>query len=155
MSPGEYPEEDEEIPEVNPANPEPAADTVAPRGSTLRPLDYQQQYDSSGYPENLESRALSRQSIRAQNDVLATVGVCVGVNAEGQPIQSQLDGLKKPVLDKSKIDAVVKENEIGLLVSSADNTLVSLASLYAVGFRHRLQVGRTLFRLLTSCLLEF
>ena len=140
---------------MNPANPEPAADTVAPRGSTLRPLDYQQQYDSSGYPENLESRALSRQSRRAQNDVLATVGVCVGVNAEGQPIQSQLDGLKKPVLDKSKIDAVVRENEIGLLVSSADNTLVSLASLYAVGFRHRLQVGRTLFRLLTSCLLEF
>ncbi|KAL8839249.1 MAG: hypothetical protein Q9176_004580 [Flavoplaca citrina] len=36
---------------------------------------YLQQYDNRGYPQNIGSRALSRRSRRAQNDVLATVGV--------------------------------------------------------------------------------
>ncbi|KAI4102317.1 MAG: hypothetical protein LQ339_004672 [Xanthoria mediterranea] len=36
---------------------------------------YIQQYDNRGYPQNPGSRALSRRSRRAQNDVLATVGV--------------------------------------------------------------------------------
>ncbi|KAL9638950.1 MAG: hypothetical protein Q9204_001311, partial [Flavoplaca sp. TL-2023a] len=36
---------------------------------------YLQQYDNRGYPQNISSRALSRRSRRAQNDVLATVGV--------------------------------------------------------------------------------
>lgn len=148
MSRRQYPEDDEESPDSNPA------DIVSPRGSMLGPLAYQQQYDSSGYPENFESRALSRQSRRAQNDVLATVGVCVGVNADGQPIQSQLDDLRNHVLDKSQIDAVVRENDIGLLVSSADNTLV-LASLYAVGFRRRLQVGNDLLKPSVTCLPGF
>ncbi|KAL2040070.1 hypothetical protein N7G274_006973 [Stereocaulon virgatum] len=141
LSRRQYPEDDEELPDANPADPGSAADTASPCGSMLGPLAYQQQYDSSGYPENVESRALSRQSRRAQNDVLVTVGVCVGVNADGQPIQSQLEDLRNHVLDKSQIDAVVRENDIGLLVSSADNTLV-LASLYAVGFRRRLQTFR-------------
>ena len=120
-------------------------------GITTSASNYHQRYDGSGYPENPESRALSRQSRRAQNDVLATVGVCVGVNADGQPIESQLDSKRKPALDQNRLDAIVRENEIGLLVSSADTTLVSLASLYAVGLRHRLQVSHTLLRLLDPC----
>ncbi|KAI4286290.1 MAG: hypothetical protein L6R38_000056 [Xanthoria sp. 2 TBL-2021] len=36
---------------------------------------YIQQYDNRGYPQNIRSRTLSRRSRRAQNDVLATVGV--------------------------------------------------------------------------------
>ncbi|KAL8843589.1 MAG: hypothetical protein Q9170_000093 [Blastenia crenularia] len=39
---------------------------------------YVQQFDDRGYPQNLDSQALSRLSRRAQNDVLATVGVILG-----------------------------------------------------------------------------
>ncbi|KAL8953660.1 MAG: hypothetical protein Q9222_000497 [Ikaeria aurantiellina] len=49
-----------------------------PQPQTGRPYVYIQQYDSRGRPVNALSRALSRQSRRAQNDVLATVGVLWG-----------------------------------------------------------------------------
>lgn len=64
----------------------------------------------------------------------------MGVNADELPVEAQLNTRKGLQHDQNSIDAVVRENEIGLLVSSADTTLVSLASLYAVGLRHRLQV---------------
>lgn len=101
---------------------------------------YQQKYDSRGYPENPASRATSRQSRRAMNDVLATVGVCVGINTDGHKISMNDRG--RPTFDRAKLDAIVRENELGLLVDSADMALLSLASMSTAGLRHRLQVSR-------------
>ena len=132
---------DDELQGQNAAIPENSGETsTAPNTETSS--GYQQQYDSSGYPENLESKALSRQYRRAHNDVLEMVGISVGVQAEGQPIKSQLDSQRKPILDKSAVDAVVRENEVGLLVGSADISLLYLCNMCTIGLKHRLQASK-------------
>lgn len=68
---------------------------------------------------------MQRSLIKAQNDVLATVGVC-----RRDPKQSQ-------VLS----EAIVQENEVGLLVGAVELTITYLASWPLVGIRNRLQVG--------------
>lgn len=102
---------------------------------------YQQQYDSRGYPENLESKALSSQYRRAHNDIAEMVGNYAGVQAEGQSIKSQLDIQRKFTLDKSALEAVVRENEVGLLVGSADISLLYLCNMCTIGLKHRLQAS--------------
>lgn len=99
---------------------------------------YRQQYDRKGYPENAASRALSRQSRRAINDVLTTVGVCVGVDADGQ-IRPVHDG-SIAALDKSKVTGVIRENEFGMLVGFMEAALDDLAGMCTVGLRYKLQV---------------
>ena len=69
------------------------------------------------------------------------VGICVGVQAEGQPIKSRLDSQRKATLEKSAVDAVVRENEVGLLVMSADTSLMYLSNVCTSGLRHRLQAS--------------
>lgn len=131
---------DDELQGLHATIPENSGETsTAPNTETSS--GYQQHYDSSGYPENLESNALSRQYRRAHNDVLEMVGISVGVQAEGQPIKSQLDSQRKPILDKSAVDAVVRENEVGLLVGSADISLLYLCSMCTIGLKHRLQAS--------------
>ena len=100
---------------------------------------YQQQYDRKGYPENPTSRALSRQSRRAINDILTTVGVCVGVDADGQ-VRPVHDDVSLAALDKSKVTGIIKENEIGVLIGLAEALLDDLVSMWAIGLRFRLQV---------------
>ena len=134
-------ENDDELQEKNAAISENSPETSTAPNTETSSSGYQQQYDSSGYPENLESKALSRQYRRAHNDVLQMVGICAGVQAEGQPIKSQLDSQRKPTLDRSAVDAVVRENEVGLLVGSADMTLLYLSNMYTIGLRHRLQAS--------------
>lgn len=72
------------------------------------------------------------------NDVLATVGVCVGVDADGQ--KRTINERSKPSFDRALIDSITTENEIGLVVDSADMILVSLANMSTIGLRQRLQV---------------
>lgn len=110
----------------------------------VRTSHYEQQYDSRGYPENAASRGLTRQSRRAMNDILATVGVCVGVGADGHKMT--INNQSRPSFDRAVIDSITVENEIGLVVDSADMMLVSLASMFAIGLRQRLQVCWTSFR---------
>ena len=102
---------------------------------------YQQQYDSSGYPENPESQELTRQYRRAHNDILKTVGLYARDQTEGQSINSRLDSQRKPALEKSAVNAVVRENEVGLLVLSTDKSLLYLSNMCTGGLRHRLQVS--------------
>ena len=99
---------------------------------------YQQQYDRKGYPENSTSRALSRQSRRAINDILTTVGVCVGVDADGQtrPVHDSI----KAALDKPKVAGIIRENEIGMLVGFNKAALDKLTGIGITGLRCRLQV---------------
>ncbi|CAD6590079.1 MAG: hypothetical protein ASARMPREDX12_004181 [Alectoria sarmentosa] len=121
-------------------NPE---ETTEPATNTIRQVDsgsYQQQYDRKGYPENSASRALTRQSRRAINDVLTTVGVCVGVDADGQ-IRPVYDG-SIVALDKSKVTGIIRENEIGLLIGFTEAALDDLARMSTTGLRYRLQTFR-------------
>lgn len=102
---------------------------------------YIQRYDYRGHPENQASRAAARRSRRAQNDVLSTVGVCVGVDANGQPKISP-EGPKAQRAEKEEVKSVMRENEIGLFIAAADNGLFHLAINFAYGLRNRLQVSR-------------
>lgn len=118
-----------------------SGETIEPATNTTRQVDsgpYRQQYDRKGYPENPASRFLSRQSRRAINDVLTTVGVCVGVDADGQ-IRPVHDG-SIAALDKSKVAGVIRENEIGMLVGFVEAALDDLAGMCTIGLRYRLQV---------------
>lgn len=119
-------------------NPEEAREPDTNIGHQVGSGSYQQQYDRKGYPENPTSRALSRQSRRAINDILTTVGVCVGVDADGQirPVQ---DG-SLAALDKPRVTGVVRENEIGMLVGFTEVALDYLAGMCITALRHRLQV---------------
>ena len=103
---------------------------------------YVQQYDYRGHPENQASRAAARRSRRAQNDVLSTVGVCVGVDANGQPTKLPPDGPKTQRAEKEEIESVMRENEIGLFIAAADNGIFHLAINFAYGLRNRLQASR-------------
>ncbi len=108
---------------------------------------YAQQYDRRGHPENLPSRRLLRQSRRAQNDVLATVGVCVGVDENGKVIRPQVNQRETDMNDRSKVESVMRENEVGLLLAAADAGLLYIGYFCVRGLRHRLQVSnaRSLF----------
>lgn len=106
----------------------------------LNSTGYVQQYDSRGYPQNLASRRLVRQARRAQNDVLADVGILQSVDENGHEIRSQLK-IRRHAIDKAKVTDVRRENEIGLLIAAADLGLFCLANACLLGLRHRMQVG--------------
>lgn len=66
------------------------------------------------------------------------MGVCVGVDADGQ-IRPVHNG--SPIaLDKSKVTRIVRENEIGMLIGFAEAALGDLAAMWTDGLRCRLQV---------------
>jgi len=67
---------------------------------------------------------MQRRLIKAQNDVLATVGVC------------RRDTKQNQVLS----EAIVQENEVGLLVGAVDLTITYLTTWPLIGIRNRLQV---------------
>ena len=103
---------------------------------------YRQQYDRRGYPENPGSRALIRQSRRAQNDVLETVGVCI--NAEVVDAADKSHGFGPNMrLDRGKLRAVIRENTVGLSLSAIELPLVVLTSISLVGLKCRLSVSQS------------
>lgn len=115
---------------------EPAANSIR----QVQSVPYLQQYDRKGYPENPASRSLARQSRRAINDILTTVGVCVGVDADGE-LRPIPDG-STSALDKVKIAGVIRENEIGMLVGFIESILDVLIGVYTIGLRCRIQTFR-------------
>ena len=66
------------------------------------------------------------------------MGVCVGVDADGE-LRPIPDG-STSALDKVKIAGVIRENEIGMLVSAIESTLDVLAGVYILGLKCRIQV---------------
>ena len=105
-----------------------------------------QQYDSRGYPQNLVSRLLSRQSRRAQNEVLASVGICIGKDRGDKPMKSMsLD--QRSSAKKSNIEGVRRENGVGLLITAVDLGLFCLASACFLGLRHRMQVSESSWKI--------
>ena len=81
-----------------------------------------------------QSQERQRQLIKAQNDVLATVGVC----------------LRDTKQSFEKSESLMAENEVGLLVGAVDLTVTYLASWPLVGIRNRLQVGHSKLRVTVS-----
>lgn len=107
-------------------------------GSYIRALGRQSFEPSQGPPNSdnelpdngsstsEQSQENQRRLIKAQNDVLATVGVCLR---------------DTKCLDLS--EAIMQENEVGLLVGAVDLTVTYLTSWPLVGIRNRLQVGNS------------
>ncbi|RPA91966.1 hypothetical protein L873DRAFT_1780128 [Choiromyces venosus 120613-1] len=83
--------------------------------------------DSAGSSTCEQSQEMQRRLIKAQNDVLATVGVC------------RRDTKQNQVLS----EAIIQENEVGLLVGAVDLTITYLATWPLIGIRNRLQTYRT------------
>ncbi|KAI9769574.1 MAG: hypothetical protein M1835_006697 [Candelina submexicana] len=105
--------------------------------------EQRQRYNVRGHPVNPESRTLARMSVRAHNDVLATVGACVDIGSDVKSIEDgsgTLAALSK--VDREKIKTVMTENELGLIISTFDTSLVFLAQWALVGVKFKLQTFR-------------
>ncbi|KAI9766517.1 MAG: hypothetical protein M1840_006474 [Geoglossum simile] len=102
------------------------------------PEQYVQQFDSSGHPINPASRTAVRDMIRAQNDVLATVGVCYGI-AAGDKASAH----NRTKSERGRLESVMRENEVGLFIGAADLGVLFLANWWLDGIRHRVQVFKT------------
>ncbi|KAI9748053.1 MAG: hypothetical protein M1815_003635 [Lichina confinis] len=116
---------------------------------------YVQLYDSRGHPVNHASRALTRRLIRAQNDVLATIGVCVA-NPQSNTITIQRSGttIVSPE-DGDFIDGLDCTSATGLGLLASDFALLFLATWWNAGVRYRLQAfpwlaGKNIFRTIRS-----
>jgi hypothetical protein len=80
---------------------------------------------------------VARRLRRAQNDVLATVGVCVGKDAADarKAIQN-----RTRAVDRAKIGRVVAENETGLAIAAADLGLMFACLWWTAALRASIQV---------------
>lgn len=68
------------------------------------------------------------------------MGVCVGVDADGQ-IRPVHNG-SRAALDNSRVTGIIRENEIGMLVGLTEAALDDLAGACTAGLRYRLQTFR-------------
>lgn len=100
----------------------------------------QQRYNRRGYPINPASRGVARTSRRAQNEVLSTVGFCVGIREDGSSVDASLILAKASKNEKERVESVRKENEAGLLLGAASHGLMFLSIWWILGLRIRLQV---------------
>ncbi len=92
-----------------------------------------QQYDSRGHPTNPASRARARSLIRAQNDVLATIGVCE--RSSHHDAHSKDSGALQQLHDTARRDNV-RTNQ----VFCADSVLNFAATWWISAVKHRLLV---------------
>ncbi len=129
------------VEEVNNSNQTEAQTTASTFNNDGRVRDQPQRYNARGHPFNPDSRALARMSVRAHNDVLATVGACVEV---GPDVKFGDEGLgtlaTMPKVDRERVDAVMTENELGLIISTFDTCFVFLAQWAFVGIKFKLHV---------------
>ncbi|KAL8831065.1 MAG: hypothetical protein Q9191_001077 [Dirinaria sp. TL-2023a] len=117
----------------DPANPSQNVDPIH------RSVESAQQYDRQGHPENSISRELVRESRRAQNEVLTTIGVCERVNKGTKSIVAH-GGVEEDDDLRPAIRAIMKENEYGLFLSTTDWFLFSISNMCLLGLRQRMQV---------------
>ena len=101
---------------------------------------YTQHYNVRGNPENRQSRSLARHLRRAQNDVLATVGVCAPIDMNGRFIPQSTTNTAREQLDKQQVLSVTSENELGFWLGAADISVSALSRSCFVGLRQRLEV---------------
>ena len=101
---------------------------------------YVQQYDIRGHPANPGSRANARQARRAQNDVLATVGVCISTDKCGRLAPASSTSLANDSAESQKIRQIIRENEFGHWLSMSDDIAFYLLNSWLNCIWGRLQV---------------
>ncbi|KAL2809932.1 hypothetical protein BJX63DRAFT_331828 [Aspergillus granulosus] len=118
--------------------PEPAAGFSAePPTSTTRRISplhadgYVQHYDERGHPVNPESKSFGKELRRAKNDILSTMGIVVSEDANRGRNEQQ------------KIDAIVAENDYGLIMVTLDQISVFLGSWWTTSLTSRIQTFRS------------
>ncbi|KAL4921280.1 hypothetical protein BDW62DRAFT_208609 [Aspergillus aurantiobrunneus] len=114
--------------------PEPSAGFSAEQGSSaqrrISPLHadgYVQHYDERGHPVNPESKSFGRELRRAKNDILSTMGIVVSEDANRERNEQQ------------KVDAIVAENDYGLVMVTLDQISVFLGSWWTTSLTGRIQ----------------
>ena len=85
------------------------------------------------------SRFEAREARRAQNDVLSTVGVCEGVDENGN-LAIRVPRTS-PLVENSEIELIRRENEVGLVLSVASSVAVVLVDSVPQSLRYRLMVS--------------
>lgn len=136
----ELPEEDPSTSAEDPQQTSAGGTNQAAHGT---PREFRQRYNRRGYPINPESRAFGRTSRRAQNDVLSTVGICVGTLEDGRPVDAALALSIISKEDKDRIELIRKENETGLILSAATEGLLFLSIWCISSLRKRIQVDQS------------
>ncbi|KAL8944581.1 MAG: hypothetical protein Q9216_000384 [Gyalolechia sp. 2 TL-2023] len=100
---------------------------------------YVQQFDDRGHPENLVSRALSRASRRAQNDLLASLGYLTvsdqSIPSTRVPLKIDNESIGGPLYKETSHDA--DNGELIAYIYSLTSSLIHYRSTY---LRNRLQV---------------
>ncbi|KAJ0419961.1 hypothetical protein BJY00DRAFT_284985 [Aspergillus carlsbadensis] len=112
------------------------ASSDGPTSSTRRisPLhadEYVQHYDERGHPVNPESKSFGKELRRAKNDILSTMGIVVSEDANRGRNEQQ------------KIDAIVAENDYGLIMVTLDQISVFLGSWWTTSLTCRIQSFRS------------
>ena len=104
------------------------------------PVGYIQHYDVRGHPENSSSRSAARRSRHAQNDVLATVGVCVNVDKNGKLVTASALDLSFENKRLENLHEIASENLIGIWLGIAVNLVHYSSTFFVEGVRERLLV---------------
>ncbi|CEL02691.1 hypothetical protein ASPCAL03856 [Aspergillus calidoustus] len=101
------------------------------RISPLHADEYVQHYDERGHPVNPESKSFGKELRRAKNDILSTMGIVVSEDANRGRNEQQ------------KIDAIVAENDYGLIMVTLDQISVFLGSWWTTSLTGRIQSFRS------------
>ncbi|KAI9367904.1 hypothetical protein BJX61DRAFT_262518 [Aspergillus egyptiacus] len=115
----------------------PAGSSAGQQHSTVRRISpvhadgYVQHYDERGHPVNPESKSFGRELRRAKNDILSTMGIVVSEDANRGRNEQQ------------KIDAIVAENDYGLVMVTIDQISVFLGSWWTTSLTGRIQTFRS------------
>lgn len=102
--------------------------------------EYEQSYDLRGHPENSASRSAARRLRKAQNDILATIGVCVSVDKDGKLVPSSSIDSGKEQREMQRLASIISENEFGFWLSAGQAAALLLASSFPTCIRQRLEV---------------
>lgn len=98
---------------------------------------YRQQFDDRGHPQNPSAKTTARRMRRAQNDVLATVGVVVRKGEERKSKWERLD-------EKAKQQLIYHENQRGRELKGEDRLFGSLLPWSIISLRRRMMVRQDL-----------
>ncbi|KAL3450668.1 hypothetical protein BJX65DRAFT_269832 [Aspergillus insuetus] len=101
------------------------------RTSPLNADEYVQHYDERAHPINPESKSFGKELRRAKNDILSTMGIVVSEDANRGRNEQQ------------KIDAIVAENDYGLIMVTLDQISVFLGSWWTTSLTGRIQSFRS------------
>ncbi|KAL8730421.1 MAG: hypothetical protein Q9166_004059 [cf. Caloplaca sp. 2 TL-2023] len=112
-------------------------------GHTTQQSDsYIQQFDDRGYPQNPRSRVISRRSRRAQNDVLATVGVLLGPDHVASDSGTPHGKEQRGPISVRNYEETAAESELGFWMTCAHHLVILYIHERMTYARQRMQAFR-------------